>query len=440
MILIGISLYLYVANLQNISNHNFNKYDQLAYSDFVRNVYESNFTYSGQRNRMPLYPYTQALFYSPNMDDETLFQHGKQVNIVLSLFCIAVLGGVFFMKFTKIFAFYSITIIALLVFVFKAPYFQSEIVFYTLFGLAFIVSINTLRYPKWYKSILVGILFGLAYLTKATVLIAIVMLISGFVVLTFTRQLTQVTDKKTLLKDLLVNILLPPLVFLIIVFPYANESKEIYGTYFYNVNTTFYIWYDSWDEATNGTKKAGDRVGWPVMAEDEIPSLSKYLNEHSTNEIIKRFTKGLGKLQYSMCEHQGFAYGYCLPISAFIIFTFVSLITSYRIHRMPQIYGNLHIIWFCSIFFIGYTLAFAWYMPIISSVSNGTRTIIALLIPILWTIGILLHRPQIQLWHITIHHHTFKIINIFYKLMFFLILYELYHIVIFRAGLMDGGN
>lgn len=60
--------------------------------------------------------------------------------------------------------------------------------------------------------------------------------------------------------------------FLVVVFPYIRTSKERFGRYFYNVNSTFYMWYDSWDEAERGTKAHGDRDGWPNMPADQIPS------------------------------------------------------------------------------------------------------------------------------------------------------------------------
>ena len=86
---------------------------------------------------------------------------------------------------------------------------------------------------------------------------------------------------------------MPILVFLLLLSPYLIESKAKYGAYFYNVNTTFYIWYDSWDEAKAGTLAAGDHLGWPDLPDEEIPSLQKYLDEHSAVEILHRFRDGV---------------------------------------------------------------------------------------------------------------------------------------------------
>ena len=70
---------------------------------------------------------------------------------------------------------------------------------------------------------------------------------------------------------------------------YIKFNKNI----FYNVNTTFYVWYDSWEQVESGTKKYGDRVGWPDIDESLIPSASKYLQSHTVNEIIERLFFGI---------------------------------------------------------------------------------------------------------------------------------------------------
>ena len=40
----------------------------------------------------------------------------------------------------------------------------------------------------------------------------------------------------------------------------------MFGQYFYNVNSTFYIWYDEWGDAIKGARAHGDRVGLATFA------------------------------------------------------------------------------------------------------------------------------------------------------------------------------
>ena len=235
-----LSLYLNVAQQQSKVNSDLTRNDQSAYMNFAREAYETHLQYTGSRNRMPLYPFIQALFYSPEMDDEAFFEQGKQLNIALSLVCLLALGITFFAKFSKIYAFYAMLVIAFLVFAIKSPYFQTEILFYTLFGFAFILSLDTLISPKWYKSIGVGLLFALAHFSKASALPGLFIFISSYGIL-FLFKLFSGSLSREQVRQILYYALAPLAVFMILLFPYFQESKEKYGSYFYNVNTTFYM-------------------------------------------------------------------------------------------------------------------------------------------------------------------------------------------------------
>jgi len=47
--------------------------DQSAYMAYARALVDSNYTAIGDRNRMPVYPILQSLFYQPGMSDEAFF-------------------------------------------------------------------------------------------------------------------------------------------------------------------------------------------------------------------------------------------------------------------------------------------------------------------------------------------------------------------------------
>lgn len=59
--------------------------------------------------------------------------------------------------------------------------------------------------------------------------------------------------------------------FLGVMAPYLINSKRVFGRYFYNVNTTFYIWYDNWPLASVGTYSYGDHDGWPTLPRSQLP-------------------------------------------------------------------------------------------------------------------------------------------------------------------------
>ena len=433
-----LSLYLNVTQQQSEVNKDLTSSDQGAYMNIAKQAYETRFQYTGNRNRMPLYPWIQALFYSPEMDDEAFFQQGKQLNIALSLVCLLALGIAFFAKFSKLYAFYSILVIAFLVFAIKSPWFQTEILFYTLFGLAFMLSLNTLISPKWYKSVGVGALFALAHFSKASGMPGLFIFISSYGILFLSRLFRHRLNREQV-KQNLVHALTPLAVFMVLLFPYFQESKDKYGSYFYNVNTTFYMWYDSWDEVKNGTKLAGDRRGWPDMPNEEIPSLSKYLNEHSSDEIIDRFRQSIKQILVSGCydKWSWYRYGYCSQVGLSLIILALGLPLLFKGIRRRSSARHIHIVWYILLFFAIYALSFVWYVPILG---EGLRSVLALLIPLLWTIGLAVHSPQIQSLQFTLFQRRVKVFHIVYLLMLLTLFYEIYQVIAFRAAAMHGGN
>jgi hypothetical protein len=161
--------------------------------------------------------------------------------------------------------------------------------------------------------------------------------------------------------------------FLFVIFPYIWQSKVRYGHYFYNVNSTFYMWYDSWAEAKVGTRAHGDRAGWPKMPPDQVPSFRKYVQEHSVTEIVGRFTYGFADLWNVVTRSYGYA-NFLLLYSVAIGLLAVQNKTL-CLHRFRSI--NTTIIVFVIGYFVGYMSLYAWYTPI----ASGNRFVLSLFFP-----------------------------------------------------------
>ena len=430
--------YLHVANTQNGVNDDLQKNDQGAYMSFSVQAYQTNFSYTGGRNRMPLFPFLQALFYSPDLEEEAFFEQGKMLNVGLSILCLIVLSLAFSFKFSKLFALYAILVIAFLVFAFKAPYFQAEILFYTLFGLAFILSVESLSAPTWLNSLGVGALFALAHLTKASAMPALLMYLSSFALMVISRVVRGKSGGRAA-GMLCLQALSTVLILLLLLFPYLQESKERYGSHFYNVNTTFYVWYDSWEEAKAGTRAAGDRRGWPDLPDEEIPSLGKYLREHSTEQIIDRFRSGALRLINFGCNlHRSkHRFGYCSQVGLNLIIITCSLALIAARGHLRRASQNFHTISFVALFHVIYALSFAWYVPL---TGNGPRTILSLLIPFLWTLGLLAHSDALDSSRIPILRWRPRASTVVYSVMLLTLLYEIYQVIDYRAFAMYGGE
>ncbi len=78
---------------REINIHSFT--DQDDYIQFAKTARLLNFNYTGDQNRMPLYPFLQGMFYRPGMTDGEFFAQGKQVNLILSLVLLAALYWIF---------------------------------------------------------------------------------------------------------------------------------------------------------------------------------------------------------------------------------------------------------------------------------------------------------------------------------------------------------
>ena len=371
------ALYFWGAMQQaNLVNLDMTSTDQSAYMDYARNMHETNFQFIGGRNRMPLYPALMSLFYAEGMTYDTFFEIGKNVGIVIGY---VGLIGIFFIlnqvgRFLDVIT--SVLITAFTVFAYKAPYFQAEILFYLISFSLFYLLILFLKKPSLKLAVFIGVVAGLGHLTKASVLPAIALTVA-LVALRSTLQfyLNWKSTKRERQNPLhfpwqeIGNTIVVVCVFLLVIFPYIQTSKERFGKYFYNVNSTFYIWYDSWAEATQGTKAHGDRIGWPTMPEEEIPSMQKYIREHSTREIVQRVVSGY----QVMWQKVSSSYGYAPFLIIYALFATLFLFQN----RTRFTAEHFWLMLFVMGYFLGYSLLFAWYIPI----ASGNRFVLSLFLP-----------------------------------------------------------
>ena len=342
--------------------------DQGAFLEFTQNVYESNFHFMGDRNQMPLYAYLQALFFDPQSGNA--FLRAKYVNIYLSVVLLILTFGVLLKYRGRKNATFFVLVIAFSLFIFRAGYSQAELLFYFLIFISFLLMGLMLTRPSKKLGILTGIVAGLAQLTKASMLpgLGVFVFFYGINLCVYLfKALRNPVERSTLLRQVrtqVLSLLLVLICFIGMIYPYIHQSKQIYGQYLYNVNSTFYIWYDSWDEALQGTIAHGDRLGWPDMSPDEIPSFSKYLREHTPAQIMARFQRGATKVISNLIVPYG-QFNYLLIL---LIGLLVTGILWWKI-SWALIRENAIIILFVIAFLGAYLTLYAWYRPI----SGGYR-------------------------------------------------------------------
>ena len=434
-----IALYLHIARVQSGVNHNMGMSDQSAYMDFAVDAWESQLQYTGGRNRMPLLPWLMALFYAPDTTEAAFFAIGKQVNVWLSVLILALLGAAFLRRFSRLYAVYAILCIAFLAFVLKSPFFQAEILFYGLFAAFYIRALDSLRQPSWRASLEVGIWLALAHFTKASALPALLIYL-GCLALRFCIQLLRGNIRREAALRLPAHALLTALAFVILLSPYLHESYQHYGSHFYNVNTTFYVWYDSWGQAKAGTKAAGDRVGYPDMPPDDIPSLQKYLREHSTQQIIDRFRIGAQRLVEFGCtrENSVHRYGYCSQLLLGMALLAVCAAALLARTSPRKWLDNAPGIGFQAVILLVFALGAAWYMPLTGN--EGPRVLLVLIVPFFWTLGLATHAPSLQAMRLRVGGWSLQAMTLVYAMLSATLVYEIAQVVAFRAATMYGGK
>ncbi|MEJ2599021.1 MAG: hypothetical protein P8Z00_11855 [Anaerolineales bacterium] len=409
--------------------------DQDAYIQYAINLYESNYTYIGDHNRMPVYPFLQSLFYQHTMRKRIFFQEGKLRNLILSLLILAGLAYIFFRRFKPLHAFNSILIIAFTIFIFKAGWFQTEVLFYFLNFIMFYLMWCLLQQPSYLLAILAGLTAGIAHLTKASILPGLIiwLLVAGLQQLWSIfkiRNQPSREDTFSLSKTRIWVVPITGLVFLATIFPYIQNSKRVFGHYFYNVNSTFYIWYDSWEQANNGTKAHGDRVGWPDMPPEEIPSMSKYLHEHTPTQIVMRFVNGAQAVMGQVIH----SYGYFKYIAFYMSLLLLAAILKWK-QAKESIRTNPFLVLFATLYFATYFLLYFWYAPI----TSDNRLILAQFIPILFAVSAGLH-ALLSKTSIQVGKYKLQVLSVINLAILAVLPVDIYIILTMRVGQMIGGK
>lgn len=421
-------------------NTNMSAHNQQSFMRYAKNLKEHNYDYLGDRNRMPLYPFLQSLFYDSEMSSEEFFERGKYVNVVLSIVLLLATLCILSRYFSALATAAIMLILSFTVYIFKAAYFQSELLFYFLNACAFVLMCETMSRPSWKMGILTGITLGMAHLTKASVLPGFVLFLvfaaSKRVYILHSRNRPvrharpSLHDKKESLHAML-SISLALLSFLGVVFPYIRNSKKMFGSYFYNVNSTFYMWYDSWEEVKQGTRAHGDRKGWPDMPPELIPSPRRYLREHSAQQMARRVLDGLSEIHRKARTSYGF-YKYVLIYLAFLLVTI--LLDVRRAIQLARQHVFLLLFGLC--YFAGYLVLYAWYVPI----GSGIRFVLAQFIPFMFSVIYTTNRLSVRSVYIKSYEKRLKVWTIFNALVLLLVIHDIHSVLTNRILTVHAGN
>ena len=261
------------------------RYDENAYLDHVRTILLSeNYWYLGDRNRMPIFNYFLSLFYDLNLNELKNYYNLKIANLALTSF----LSMLFFLKLNKKFQnkfiFINFSFFVLVIPIFALVHqLLVESIFFISFCLMLVYFDQFYNEPSTQNGIKLGFAGAFCYLLKYTGL-TVFFAISLFTVI------FGLLNKKTIYIKRFIIVFFT---FFILVSPYLYENYTNFNNHiFYNVNSEFYFWADSWEEIVDGVRANNDRVGWPTMEDSELPSFEKYVSEHSFSDVYNRFLFG----------------------------------------------------------------------------------------------------------------------------------------------------
>ena len=344
----------------------------------------------GERNRMPIYPWLLSWLYDPALTPDQFFEKAKRWNVGLSIVLLLVIGVVARRMLPPLAALDLVLVAAFGYFVFKAAYAQVELLFYTVWWLMFVACWQALTSTGRRAIVFAlgaGALAALAHLSKAAVLPfagLFVAISAGRAVLS---MVAAGRSGRRMVGELVVPLVFT-VVFLAVLSPYLLNSKRVFGHYFYNVNSTFYVWYDDWPAASQGTYRHADGVGWPKMPASEIPSLRKYLREHSTGQIAARIRDGLVDIVV-VSYHRLWYFKY---VALYLAFAVALLATRGRAVLSP-ITAQPALASFLVLYAVTYTLAVAFYKPI-----SGTtlRMLLTHVLPLLFALSRAFARPPLD--------------------------------------------
>ena len=353
--------------------------DQSAYLGYARHLYESNYTITEDRNRMPVFPFLLSLIYRPDLTEAEFLNRAQVFNVNLSIVLLAALFFIFRRFFGSLLSLALVALTGFGVFLYRAPIAQTEVLFYFISFCGFVLLLRMLVTPRWWLAILAGTTIGVAHLTKASVLPALGVWIVAFAVQIIWGARNQRWSDLARRSGML---LVVTATFLTVVFPYIQTSKRIYGAYLYNVNSTFVMWFDS-STTAHDFLRDHDKDLWRVLPPEQLPSASKYWREHSGAQIAHRLWRGL----LDLSTQNAMAIGYYKFVVALASVAVILILRGRE--RFPTfLSGGLFPAFYCLMFFGAYVVLYAWYDAII----NDTRFVLAIFLPFIFAATLLVLR------------------------------------------------
>lgn len=345
LMVLALGLFAHGVALQSAQNIDRDAIDQSAYLHYARALDEHPERVVADRNRMPMFPFLLAITRSQGVSEAEDFEQAKRVGIAVSALALVVLAA---LAWRLIGVAGAATVTAAAAFgmvMVKAPWAQADVLWYLMFTAAAVASALLLQRPSAARAATVGVLLGLAQLSKPGALPLLALITATCAALALRGVLRRDgTGSRRAAGAALVVVF-----FGLVVAPYAWNSQRTFGAASFNYVSSQYAWYDDADDLDFG-----------VLAEDPgAPRPASYIQSHSLGEILQRLGDGL--VSQARVAFYGSS-AMVLVIGQVLIVGSIVLARPARSRRVLN--ERLDAALFLLATIIVYLGAYAWYAPI----------------------------------------------------------------------------
>lgn len=365
---------------------------QMPYLVYAQRVAEDGLLgHFGDRNRMPLIPILTSLVYDPDWD--TFVERASWAAVLSSMLVLVGVGAVAYCSLSVAEATAFTLIVAAAVFLPQASFVQADLAYYGLFFCMWWMMARLVHEPGVGRALAVGALLGVTYLTKASALLALPILLAVLAVksaVSAWARRRRMGGTPSILRPLIAGAVVTA-VFSACTSPYLLNNHARFGRFFYNVNTTFFVWCDNWRQAKGFMDEYQIDRRYPQAPAEAVPGPFNYWKTHAPRQIAQRLAYGcwtLGKLAWEgpYAKYVVLLLLGCLALS---VTRRAEAIRVWHEHRWPILLTTAML--------AGYFLAYAWYVV----VAYGDRFVASLLLPAMFATFLLIDKlaaPRLVQW------------------------------------------
>jgi len=334
--------------------------------------------------RPPLYPALLTLAWRAGTDRQSFFLRARTLTVVLAT--LAWLAFLFVLR-RRLRALTALAVWLALGFslwIFYAPYVKAESLFFPCATASFLLLLEQIQRPRYRTACVAGLVSGVAQLLKASLAPALWLFVGVQGLLVVRTFVTSRSLREPRARRRIASTALLFATFFVVLLPYAVANTRVFGRPFYNVNSDFYLWNDSWADTRRSTRGKGDRAGFPQLPPSKLPSAERYFRSHGAADVLARLERGAVGLGDQAVHGPGF-----LQITSFALLLAFGLFALQRSWRR-----TLRVAWplalYAGSYFGGYLLLYCWFYAI----NPGLRFVAALFGPALFLAGCVADRAS----------------------------------------------